>query len=102
MRRVLSLALTIIITTFFSAAGHAQTPASARQPAATFKTDVNLVEVHAVVTDERGNFVGNLSKDDFEIYESGQLQKPSVFHLVDAPVAAPADLARHRRRPRCA
>ena len=91
MRRVLFLALTIIIMTFFSAAGHAQTSASAGQPAATFKTDVNLVEVHAVVTDERGNFVGNLSKEDFEVYESGQLQKPSVFHLVDAAVAAPAN-----------
>ena len=52
---------------------------------------MNLVEVHAVVTDERGNFVGISPKEDFEVYESGQLQKPSVFHLVDAEVAAPAD-----------
>ena len=102
MRRVLFLAQTLIITTFFSAVGHAQTPASPRQPAATFKTDVNLVEVHAVVTDERGNFVGDLSKEDFEVYESGQLQKPSVFHLVDAAVAAASSLARRRNRPRCA
>jgi VWFA-related protein len=91
MRRVLSIVLTIVITTYLSAAGHAQAPASPQQPAATFKADVNLVEVHAVVTDERGNFVGNLAREDFEIYEAGTLQKPSVFHLVDAPVAASAD-----------
>src|SRR5688500_11494692 len=90
MRRVLSFVLTIMISTFFWTAGHAQTSASAQQPAARFKADVSLVEVHAVVTDERGNFVANLSKEDFEIYESGALQKPSVFQLVDAPVAARA------------
>ncbi len=92
MRRVLSLVFTSLITTVLSAAGHAQASASSeQQPAATFKTDVNLVEVHAVVTDERGNFVGNLAKEDFEIYESGKLQQPTVFHLVDAPVAASPD-----------
>ena len=92
MRRVLSIVLTSLITTVLSAAGHAQASASSQQrPAATFKTDVNLVEVHAVVTDERGNFVGNLAKEDFEIYESGTLQTPTVFDLVDAPVAAAAD-----------
>jgi len=91
MRRVLLILLTLVITTFLSAAGHAQAPGSAQQPPPTFKTDVNLVEVHVVVTDEGGNFVGNLAKDDFEIYEAGTLQKPSVFHLVDTPVAAPAD-----------
>ena len=91
MRRVLSIVLTIVISTCLSAAGHAQTPESAQQPSATFKTDVNLVEVHAVVTDGRGNVVENLSKEDFEIYESGKLQKPSLFQFVDAPVAAPAD-----------
>lgn len=93
MRRVQLILLTLVITTLLSAAGHAQAPAPAQPPPPTFRTDVNLVEVHAVVTDERGNFVGDLSQDDFEIYESGALQKPSVFHLVDAPVAAPADAA---------
>src|SRR5688572_5631384 len=90
MRRVLLIVLTSVITIVLSAAGHAQASVSAQQPAVTFKADVSLVEVHAVVTDERGNFVANLSKEDFEIYESGALQKPSVFQLVDAPVAARA------------
>jgi VWFA-related protein len=57
-----------------------------QKPAATFRADVNLVEVHAVVTDERGAFIENLSKDDFEIYEAGKLQQPTVFQLVDVPI----------------
>jgi VWFA-related protein len=43
--------------------------------------------VHAVVTDSRGEFVRDLTRDDFEIYESGRLQTPSVFQLVDLPSA---------------
>ena len=64
-----------------------------QKPAATFRADVNLVEVHAVVTDERGAFIDNLSKDDFEIYEAGKLQQPTVFQLVDVPIglARPAE-----------
>ena len=94
MRRVLSIVLTSVITTYLSAAGHAQAPASAQQPAATFKTDVNLVEVHAVVTDERGNFVGNLAREDFEIYEAGQTAETERL--------PPRRCARRRiRRPVC-
>ena len=89
MRRVHSIVLTIVIMTLLAPVGHAQGTASPQQPAATFKADVNLVEVHAVVTDERGEFVRDLTRDDFEIYESGKLQKPSVFQLVDVPTVEP-------------
>lgn len=83
-------AITVIFGLFLiSAAGHAQGSLASTQPAATFKADVNLVEVHAVVTDERGAFVRDLTRDDFEIYESGKLQKPTVFHLVDVPTVEP-------------
>ena len=82
------------ITTFFATVllatiGHAQGQSGRSQSAATFKSDVNLVEVHAVVTDERGEFVRDLTRDDFEIYESGKLQHPSVFQLVDVPTVEP-------------
>jgi VWFA-related protein len=58
-----------------------------QQPPATFRTDINVVEVHAVVTDERGQFVTDLSAEDFEIFEDGRRQSPSVFELVNLPVA---------------
>jgi VWFA-related protein len=82
------------ITTFFATlllatVGHAQSQGGRSQSAATFKSDVNLVEVHAVVTDERGDFVRDLTRDDFEVYESGKLQQPSVFQLVDVPTVEP-------------
>ena len=82
-------AIAILLSTFLVAvAGHAGERSSVQQPAATFKADVNLVEVHAVVTDSRGEFVRDLTRDDFEIYESGRPQTPSVFQLVDLPSAA--------------
>jgi VWFA-related protein len=84
MRQAIAI-LTIVLA---AAAVHAQGSGSSPQPAATFKADVNLVEVHAVVTDARGEFVRDLTRDDFEIYEAGRLQKPSVFQLVDLPAAA--------------
>lgn len=87
MRQAITTALACLLT---AAAGHAQIGSPSPQPSATFRTDVNLVEVHAVVTDARGEFVGDLTRDDFEIFESGRLQKPSVFQLVDTPLAAKA------------
>jgi hypothetical protein len=77
----------LLSTSLVAVAGDARERSSVQQPAATFKADVNLVEVHAVVTDSRGEFVRDLTRDDFEIYESGRLQTPSVFQLVDLPSA---------------
>src|SRR6266571_1645157 len=48
------------------ATGFAQ---QAAQPAVTFKSEVGVVEINAVVTDGAGNFVGDLTKDDFQVYE---------------------------------
>lgn len=67
--------------------------ASSAQPGGTFRTGINVVEVHAVVTDARGNFVKDLSRDDFEIYEDGRLQPTATFALVDVPVTPPLTVA---------
>ena len=80
---------TLFATLLLATVGHAQSQGGRSQSAATFKSDVNLVEVHAVVTDERGEFVRDLTRDDFEVYESGKLQQPSVFQLVDVPTVEP-------------
>ncbi|HEX6162827.1 MAG TPA: VWA domain-containing protein [Vicinamibacterales bacterium] len=85
--------VTLLIAVLMAAAGHAQSGATSTSPQASFKTGVNLVEIHAVVTDGRGEFVRGLTKDDFEIYESGRLQTPTVFDLVDAPMAMRASSA---------
>jgi VWFA-related protein len=56
------------------------------QPPITFKVEVNYVEVDAVVTDAQGNFVRDLTKDDFQVLEQGKPQTVSNFSLVDIPV----------------
>ena len=86
--------LTLLVSFLMAAAGHAQSGAAATSPQAAFKSGINLVEVHAVVTDERGEFVRGLTRDDFEIYESGRPQTPTLFDFVDAPLAASASTAR--------
>jgi len=51
--------------------------------AQTLKVDVNLVNIFATVKDSQGNFVTNLTKDDFRIYEDGQLQDIQIFEKLD-------------------
>jgi VWFA-related protein len=85
--------LTLLIAFLTAAAGHAQSGGASTSPQASFKAGVNFVEVHAVVTDSRGEFVRDLTKDDFEIYEAGRLQTPTVFNLIDTPAAARAAIA---------
>lgn len=43
----------------------------------------NLVQLDAVVTDEKGNHVRNLSASDFEIYQDGKPQKITGFTYVN-------------------
>src|ERR1700682_3167082 len=41
---------------------------------ATFKSKVNLVVVPTVVRDNKGHAVGNLTKEDFQLFDKGKLQ----------------------------
>ena len=65
---------------------------AAPPPQVTFRSEVDFVEVHAIVTDRRGAFVKDLAASDFEIFEDGRLQKPSAFALVDLPIERPVVL----------
>ena len=101
-----SLAL-IIVAALAQAPAPAAPPQSAAQPPVTFKVEVNYVEIDANVTDEQGNFVRTLSKDDFQILEDGKPQSLSVFSMVNIPIERvdpplfanapiPADVATNR------
>jgi VWFA-related protein len=75
-------------------AGQARQPPSREtsvdpQPRGSFRTEVNFVEVHAIVTDGSGAFVRDLTLDDFEILEDGRPVAPTVFSLVDVPLDPP-------------
>jgi VWFA-related protein len=63
-----------------------QTRPQADQPPVTFKVEVNYVEIDAVVTDQLGNLVRNLTKDDFQVFEEGKPQSISIASLVDIPI----------------
>ena len=86
MRRTWILTLAILSC---EAIGASQQPATALQPSVTFRAETNFVEVHAIVTDETGAFVRNLTRDDFEILEDGKLQTPAAFSLIDLPIDRP-------------
>jgi Ca-activated chloride channel family protein len=51
--------------------------------AQTLKVDVNLVNVFATVKDDRGNFVTDLSKEDFRLYDDDQPQDIQIFEKQD-------------------
>ena len=45
------------------------------QPRATFSTTTNVVVVNVTVLDHNNKPIETLTKDDFEVYEDGKLQK---------------------------
>lgn len=64
----------------------AQGPTSQGPPPVTFRSEINFVEIDAIVTDRTGRFVADLTKDEFLIVEEGKSQALSAFSLVRIPV----------------
>jgi len=74
----------------------AQTPPAPGAPAGTqpgaqpgtapqtpaFRTGINFVRVDALVTDNKGNAVENLTQDDFEVFEDNKPQKVESFRYI--------------------
>jgi VWFA-related protein len=68
------------------ASPHAQ-QASTPAPPPTFRGGTALVQVDVVVRDDKGNFVGDLTKGDFQVLEDGKPQTVETFALVGAPAS---------------
>jgi Ca-activated chloride channel family protein len=51
----------------------------------TYRAHADMVVVHALVEDGRGAAVGDLSRDNFLVYEDNYPQQLSVFSAADAP-----------------
>lgn len=62
----------------------AQSATGAQTP--TFRVAVDYVEVDVLVTDANGNYVRDLTKDDFQVFEDGKPQAVSNFVAVNIPV----------------
>ena len=54
---------------------------ASRDEPATFKVNVKLVVVRAVVRDARGHAIGNLRQEDFQIFDKGKPQIISQFEV---------------------
>src|SRR6266511_672935 len=69
----------------------AQTPAPAAQPPAatqekpTFRVQVDLVSNDIIVRDDKGNFVPDLKKEEFEVWEDGVKQDVVQMTVVTRP-----------------
>ncbi len=63
-------------------------PLAIPQQPPVFHVDVGLVNVFCTVTDRAGAPIGNLTKDDFALYENGKVQDIALFERdTSAPLA---------------
>jgi VWFA-related protein len=83
MSRKFHILLTLAVLTGVSLSG--QAPQSPSQTP-TFRVEVNYVEIDARAVDAQGNFVADLTENDFQIREDGAPQAIKVFTRVNLPV----------------
>jgi Ca-activated chloride channel family protein len=76
----------LIVAAAIALAGSAVVVAQQEGSLARFSSQVQLVEVYATVTDERGELVTGLRQNDFQVYENNQLQDISTFAAGEFPL----------------
>ncbi|MPY90918.1 MAG: VWA domain-containing protein [Luteitalea sp.] len=59
-----------------------------QQPGASFRVDIDYVNVDVTVTDGQGRFVRDLRVEELEVYEDGERQHVSSVSLVEIPVVS--------------
>src|SRR5436305_10139825 len=75
-----STAVLVVLAAGLSAQTPPPKPASQDKP--TFRVQVDLVTNDIIVRDEKGNFVPDLKKDEFEIWEDGVKQDITSMTVV--------------------
>ena len=82
------LCLWVLLAVWVGAEGQTQQPppkppdeVTTHETPATFRTKVNLVLVPVVVRDRQGRAVGDLHKEDFQLFDKGKPQTISSFSI---------------------
>ncbi|MBI3493422.1 MAG: VWA domain-containing protein [Acidobacteria bacterium] len=77
-----STALLVVLAVGLSAQTPAPPAPAAPQEKPTFRVQVDLVTNDIIVRDDKGNFIPDLKKDEFEVYEDGVKQDISSMTVV--------------------
>jgi len=88
VRPWLAVTAVLLVVSAAAVAGMSARAGGERQqaPAATFRAQVNVVQVDAVVLDKQGAFVSDLRQEDFEVLEDGKPQRIASTHVVNIPI----------------
>ena len=80
----------LALAALLAGGGLAQESAREGQPPKpVFRTEVNYVEVDAFVMGEGGEFLRDLTRDDFQIFEEGVRQEITAFAEISIPIERP-------------
>ena len=75
--------LIVLLSGLMVALGQDNAPeVTQKESAPTFSSRVNLVLVPVVVRDAQGRVIGNLTKDDFQLFDKGKLQAIASFQVL--------------------
>jgi VWFA-related protein len=74
---------------FVAALGSLTSMGAQIQSGETFKAGVTMIQVPVVVRDHDGHVVGNLSKDDFQLFDDGKRQEIASFSMEGATQVVP-------------
>jgi len=77
-----STALLVVLAAGLSAQAPAPSSSAAIQEKPTFKVQVDLVTNDIIVRDDKGNFIPDLKKEEFEVWEDGVKQDISSMTVV--------------------
>jgi Ca-activated chloride channel family protein len=83
MRRLIVAAAVIAVG---GVGARAQQDAGQEGPLATFSSQAQLVEVYATVTDQNGELVTGLRRNDFQVYETNRIQTIDQFAFGEFPL----------------
>lgn len=92
-----SFRLSSVVCFAFSTVALLSSTAQAQQastPSETLKVETKVVLVDTVVTDKKGNYVRDLTQNDFKVWEDGKEQPVTSFSQEDAN-ADPSHAAKH-------